>query len=213
MSPLPVRMEDRWAHRAEPRPGEGVFYWHLLVGRYPQVRTMAQEARDRLAPFSGLHYTPAKWLHMTTLVVGPPDSVSLAQGHAMLTEVSRLLAEVSPVTVTLGRILYHPQAIMLGVESASELKPIRDAVRTAAEAIIGRRERIGGATTWTPHITIAYSTADQPAAPLIEALETSLPARELTLDSVSLVIQHGPERLWNWQHVGSALLLGEGDAL
>ncbi|MFF0309266.1 2'-5' RNA ligase family protein [Streptosporangium sp. NPDC004379] len=190
-----------------------MFYWHLLIGRYPQVRAMAQEARDRLAPFSGLHYTPAKWLHMTALVVGPTGSVSLDQGHTMLTEVSRLLADVPPVTVTLGRILYHPQAIMLGVESASELKPIRDAVQTAAETVTGRQAHTGGAAPWTPHATIAYSTADQPAAPLIEALETCLPPRELTLDSVSLVIQHGPERLWDWQHVGSALLLGEGDAL
>ncbi|MEU8107094.1 2'-5' RNA ligase family protein [Nonomuraea muscovyensis] len=213
MSPLPTQMESRWADRAEPQPGKGTFYWHMLVGRYPQARAFAQQVRDRLAPFSGLHYTPSKWLHMTTLVAGPTDDISLDQGHAMLTEVSRLLADVPPITVTLGRILYHPQAIMLGVESASELKPIHDAVQTATETLTGHPGHTEGPATWTPHITIAYSTANQPAAPLIEALGPSLPARELTLDSVSLVVQHGPERLWNWQHIGSALLLGETDPL
>ena len=86
-----------------------------------------------------------------------------------------------------------------------------DAVQTATETLTGHPGHTEGPATWTPHITIAYSIAKQPAAPLIEALGPSLPARELTLDSVSLVIQHGPERLWNWQHIGSALLLGETD--
>ncbi|MCG5220316.1 2'-5' RNA ligase family protein [Streptosporangium sp. KLBMP 9127] len=211
MSPLPVEMVDRWRDRAEPQPGEGTFYWHMLVGRYPQVRAIAREAQDRLTQFSGLHFTPAKWLHMTALAVSSTDSMSLDQGHAILVETSRLLATAPPIPVTLSRILYHPQAIMLAAEPSALLQPVRDAVQSATQAITGRQGNTEGPTAWTPHVTIAYSTADQPAAPLIDALGRRLPPCDVTIDSVSLVIQHGPERLWDWQHIGSALLLGEGD--
>jgi 2'-5' RNA ligase len=209
MSPLPVEMVDRWHNRAEPQPGQGTYYWHMLVGRYPQVRAIAREAQDRLAPFRGLHFTPAKWLHMTTHVVGSTESMPLDQGHAMLAETARLLADVPLITVTLGRILYHPQAIMLGVEASEPLKPIRDAVLSATQTITGQHV---DDSLWIPHVTIAYSTADQSAAPLINALGKRLPPCDVTIDSVSLVIQHGPERLWDWQHLGSALLLGEAPA-
>ena len=75
MSPLPTQMVDRWRNRTKPQPGQGTFYWHMLIGRYPQA--IAREAQERLAPFSGLHYTPLRWLHITTLVVGSTDDMSL----------------------------------------------------------------------------------------------------------------------------------------
>jgi hypothetical protein len=46
---------------------------------------------------------------------------------------------------------------------------------------------------------VAYSTEDQPDDPIIAALGRELPAGQITIDSVSLVAQHGPEREWAWQ--------------
>lgn len=208
MSPLPAQMVDRWRNRAEPQPGQGTFYWHMLVGRYPQAQAIAREAQSRLAPFAGLHFTPLRWLHITTLVVGSTDDISLDEAHDLLTETSGTLAALSPVHVSLERVVYHPQGILLGVEPSDLLAPIRDAVQAASKKITGRVGYTEGPATWAPHMTIAYSTADQPAAPLIDSLGTLIPRCELTIDSVSLVIQHGPERQWDWQHIGSAILLG-----
>jgi hypothetical protein len=50
-------------------------------------------------------------------------------------------------------------------------------------------------------MTVSYSTADQPAGPIIAALGTSIRSRHLQIRSVSLVIQWGPERLWDWEPV------------
>src|SRR5437868_11949630 len=127
MSPLPAEMVDRWRDRADTRPGEGTFYWHMLIGQYPQARAIAREAQDRLAAFPGLHFTPIRWLHMTTLVIGSTDSLPIAQAQIMLAETSRLLAGLPPITVTLGRVLYHPQAVMLGVDPSNLLAPLHDA--------------------------------------------------------------------------------------
>jgi len=38
------------------------------------------------------------------------------------------------------------------------------------------------------------------------ALGRELPAGQITVDSVSLIAQHGPERDWNWQSLASIAL-------
>jgi hypothetical protein len=43
---------------------------------------------------------------------------------------------------------------------------------------------------------------------VIAALGKALPEYEITITEMSLVVQDGPEDLWNWQVAGSARLLG-----
>ncbi len=56
---LPEHMTNRWARRRNPAPGERTLYWHVLMRDYPDVGDLARQARQRLAPFDGLHMTPA----------------------------------------------------------------------------------------------------------------------------------------------------------
>jgi hypothetical protein len=49
-----------------------------------------------------------------------------------------------------------------------------------------------------PHITICYSTSSQPAKPIVDVLGTRLPGCDIDISALSLVIQHGPERAWDW---------------
>ena len=79
MTALPAQMRDRWQHRADPAPGEGTVYWHMPMHSYPQVVDLARDAKQRLAPFGGLHMTPLGRLHMTTMVAGPAASFSGGQ--------------------------------------------------------------------------------------------------------------------------------------
>jgi 2'-5' RNA ligase len=193
-------MTDRWQNRTEPAPGEGLIYWHILVGDNPDVIAVATDARRRLASFTGLHLTPLAWLHMTVLIAGPASEITEEQIRQMASAAGRLLAEVPPPTVTIGRILYHPEAIMLAAQPAEALAPVLEAVQEATREVTGGSGRTGSKLpSWTPHITIAYSTKQQPAGPIIDALGRSLPERKIQLGAVSLVNQQGPERSWNWQ--------------
>jgi 2'-5' RNA ligase len=196
-------MVNRWQNRAEPGPGQGTLYWHILVGDHPEARDLAHIAQKRLAGFHGLHMTPPEWLHITTLVTGPTDEITPVQQQEMLSAASELLAELPPVTVTLSRILYHPEAIAVAVQPTAPLKRIRDAVQTAMLKVTSREGRTEGLAQWTPHMTLAYSEIEQPADPLITALGRELPAREITISQVTLVDQRGPERLWRWKAIGS----------
>ncbi|WP_407701616.1 2'-5' RNA ligase family protein [Thermomonospora amylolytica] len=171
------------------------------MGDYPQVRAIAHQAQKRLEQFSGLHMTPAKWLHMTTLVAGSTDDISAEQMQQMAMNAARELAHIRPVTITLGRVLYHPEAIMLGIHPERALDPIRRAAIHATQSALGSDRVTCDSSPWIPHITLAYSTSQQPARPLIQALGRELPTCEVTVRSVSLVVQWGAERLWDWQQV------------
>jgi 2'-5' RNA ligase len=207
MSPLPTLMINRWENRQEPGPGQGTLYWHILVGDHPEARDLAHTGQKRLAGFQGLHMTPPEWLHITTLEVGPTDDITPDQQHEMLAAASELLATLPPVTVTLGRILYHPEAIAVAVQPTDHLKQIRTAVQAATLQVTGREGHIEGPAQWIPHLTLAYSETEQPAEPLITALGRELPPHKLTIHEVTLVDQQGPERLWAWEPVGCAALL------
>ncbi|MEU8306893.1 2'-5' RNA ligase family protein [Actinomadura sp. NPDC048955] len=206
MSPLPTRMVNRWQNRQEPGPGQGTLYWHILVGDQPEARDLAHTAQKRLAGFRGLHMTPIEWLHITTLVVGPTGETTTEQQRTMLTAASQLLAALPPVTVTLSRVLYHPEAIAVAAHPSDPLRQIRAAVQTATLNVTGHEGHTEGSAQWTPHMTLAYSESDQPADPIIAALGRKVQAAEFNINTVTLVAQQGPERLWDWRPIGTVAL-------
>ena len=207
VTPIPDQTRDRWGSRTEPELGKGAIYWHILFRDDPAVRATAEEAQARLASFGDLHMTPGEWLHATALVAGTTDDIAEEDLALMLAGARQHLGGVQPIGVTISTVIYHPEAIMLGFTPEGALDPIHHAVRQATLAATGRTGTITGpARRWTPHLTITYSTGRQPMAPIAAALGHEVPGCDITVRAVSLVIQWGPERLWNWQPVGTANL-------
>jgi hypothetical protein len=142
---------------------------------------------------------------VTTLIAGSTDTISREQMTLMVSETQQLLNHADPISVTLGRILYHPEAIMLGVEPVDALRPVLDATRTATRTVTGQQGSINGESpSWVPHMTVSYSTEEQPASPIVSGLGKSVHQRSVLINSVTLVIQWGPERRWDWEAVGTA---------
>jgi 2'-5' RNA ligase len=115
----------------------------------------------------------------------------------MAAQARRALACVPPVMITLGRILYHPRAVMLAAQPAKVLEPVLWAVQQATRVATGRDGKLHY-EPWTPHITLAYGNSARPASPVIEALGRELPSRRVAISSISLVSQ-APEQLWTWR--------------
>jgi 2'-5' RNA ligase len=200
-------MADRWASRPEPRPGQGQLYWHVLFGNYPQVQELASIAREKLARFPGMHFTPRQWLHMTTFIAGFADEFTHNEIADMVERAQQLLAVIPPITVTLGKVLYHPEAIALAVRPTDALDPVLQAVRAATHLMAASKDPTDS-RPWTPHVTVAYSTAVQPAGPIIAALGRELPSCQATIRQIDLVVQEGPERLWNWRSIAEVPFAG-----
>jgi 2'-5' RNA ligase len=191
-------MKNRWQSRPEPGPGKAQLYWHILMRDQPQVAALAAVARQRLAGFQGLHATPEQWLHLSVLRVGLDSDLPADGVQAMVGQARERLAQVAPVTVTLGPVLYRPEAIALAVGPDGALAGVAAAVRQAARDTLALPGAAPDAP-WIPHVTVAYSTLDQPADPIIAALGRELPGGEITVEVASLVAQHGPERAWDWR--------------
>jgi 2'-5' RNA ligase len=207
MSPFPTQMVDHWWQRPGRRPDREVYHWHMLFHDQPAVRELAAQAQDRLLGLPGLDLVPLRWLHLTTYIVGFVDEVPNTKIHAMVGEARRRLAGIPPISVDLGRVFYHPEAVTLVVEPVEVLDPVLDAVRAASESVgcIGHTDT----NPWQPHISVAYSNGVSPAAPIIAALGRSLPPIQATIKSVSLVAQSQVGKTWQWRPAAEVLFLGE----
>jgi 2'-5' RNA ligase len=192
-------MEDHWLPQPDVDLGRARLMWFVLVGDHPQVAELARLGQRRLAGLDGLDLVPQQWLHITTLIAGFADEITSDQVGVMASGARRLLARTPPVTITLGRVLYHPRAIMLGVGPPGALDPVLRAAQQATRLATGRGGELHS-KPWTPHITLAYSNAAGPAGPVIDALGRELPSRQAAVTAISLVSQ-APEQLWTWHLV------------
>ena len=192
---LPTQMTDHWAVQPGTDIGRQQLMWPITLGADQAVAELASQAHQRLAGIPGLDLVPPRWLHMTTLTSGPADDISTHGLAGMIEEARRLVAAIAPITITLGRVLYHPRAVMLDAGSAGPFQPLIEAIQTATHGT-------GHASTlyhdpWRPHITLAYSNTTRSAAPVIEALGLNLEGSPVTIRSVSLVSQ-SPRQRWTW---------------
>lgn len=210
MSPLPERLANRWRDGyGDADPEYGTLYWHVLLGGNPRLRTAVQAAQNRVAHFTGLHMTPLQWLHLTVLAAGPSDQISEHSRNEMLAIATSYLADTGPITIEFSRIFYHAEAIVLNAHPAEALSPIREAAQRATRAVTGYNGNDDRSSRqWIPHVTLCYSTSVQPAQPIIAALGKELPSCEVSIDTLSLVVQQGAEWLWNWSPAGAVSLAG-----
>ncbi len=195
MSPLPAQMADHWSRR----PNRMIYHWHILFHSQPAIHAVAGMVQRRLEGLPNLDIVPSGWLHLTTLVVGFADEVGQEQVDLMVADARHRLASVAPIPVTVRRIFYHPEAVVLPVEPLDALTPVLDAVRAAtlAAGCQGRTDT----DPWLPHISGAYSNAAGPAAPIIAALGRRLPDTNVTIGSASLVAQSRVGHSWQWQPI------------
>lgn len=163
-------------------------------------------AQGRLAGLPNLDPVPIRWLHLTTYVLGFVDEVPEPAIEAMTAEARRLLRRIAPVPIRLGRVFYHPEAVVLVVEPLGVLNPVLEAVRAAAKA--AGCEGHTDTDPWIPHVSIAYSSSVEPAAPIVAALGWQLTTVEATVRSVSLVAQTQVGRSWQWRPVIELPLAG-----
>ena len=95
---------------------------------------------------------------------------------------------------------------MLDVKPKRALTSVHDAVQAATRAVTGGHDPDGTPPRWIPHVTICYSTAERAMAPIIAALGPQQRQCQIQISAVSLITQHGPERLWDWRTVGAVHL-------
>ena len=203
---LPDQMTDRWQHRPEPAPGEGVVSWHMLVRDYPEVVDLARQAQQRLAGLDGLHMTPLRWLHVTTLLAGPAADFSPVKLRQMTETAADLLASMPTAAVTLGQVLYHPEAIMLGVTPVKALTAIYDAARSGTHRVTGEQAPDGRPARWRRTSRSATARLAGPPSPSLTRWARIFPDATSTCVRSASSSSMAPERAWDWSIVSTIRL-------
>jgi 2'-5' RNA ligase len=202
------RMRDHWWWRPGWQVGRSMYTWHMTFDGQDALHELTERYQSALTPLPGLDIIPLKWLHLTMQGVGFTDEVQSQDLTEIVSKARKRLATRRPVTFEAGTLIVDPEAVMFPVAPADELRRVRADIRAAITDVWGAG-RVPDAPEWTPHVSIAYSNAEGPAAPLLDALTSVTPdVAEVTLRSVQLIRLDRDTRVYKWETVESVPLDG-----
>ncbi|QXJ20656.1 2'-5' RNA ligase family protein [Actinomadura graeca] len=189
-------MRDHWWWRPGWQAGRRMYTWHFTFDGRHDVHRLVLAYQQRLAHISGLDPIPLEWLHLTTQGLAFADEITDETVDAVVAAVRARLADVPPATVTVGPAIVDPEVVRLRVEPAGALVPVRSAIRAAITEVVGE---VGEGEEWHPHISVSYSNADGPLAPIAAVLAEELPPVHAQIDEVQLIILGRDEHCYTWE--------------
>jgi 2'-5' RNA ligase len=174
-----------------------MYAWHFTFEDQPAVGELAAAYQDRLAGLPGLDPVPARWLHLTVQDVGFTDEVADRDVAALAEAARGRLASSAPARVTIGPAEAVTESLVLKVSPAAALSAIRAGLRAAISDVMPYSSLIGS-LQWWPHISVAYSSANLPAAPYETALAGHTGSAEVLLDTVRLIVLGRDHHQYEW---------------
>jgi hypothetical protein len=186
-----------------------MYTWHITFDDQHSLRELVKAYQAALTSLDGLDLVPISWLHLTMQGVAFTDEISW-QEVADITEAARTrLATLHSVSLLAGPAFVDPEAIMAELPSANALYPVREGIRAAIAEVRGVAN-VPEAEQWNPHISLAYSSSDGPAAPYLKALRTVAhsPA-DLTITAVHLIELSRDTHLYQWTTKAEVPLAGQ----
>lgn len=191
-------MRDHWWWRPGWRVGRRMYTWHITFDGQDQLHALVDVYQERLASLAGLDPIPRPWLHLTTQGLGFVDEIPDADVEGVVEAASERLAALNAPTVDVGPAIVDPEVVRLKVQPASKMVPIRRALRDAIVAVRGS-ELLPEGDEWEPHISVAYSNAAGPMAPIATMLEPKFAPVPVTINEVQLIILGRDNQLYEWE--------------
>ncbi|MFD7278389.1 2'-5' RNA ligase family protein [Streptomyces sp. NPDC059862] len=199
MTTQPETMRNHWWWRPGWRVGRRFYTWHLTFEGQSDVHRLAAEYRSALAPLGDtLTPIPDRWLHLTMQGIGFVGEVKEQDVHAVVDAARTHLAAVPAFDLQIGPEVLDPEAVLLHVHPDGPVRAIRDAARAAIGEVLGEvPEKAEG---FTPHVSVAYSAGDGPAAPIADVLDglSLMPARA-RISGAELIVLHRDNLMYEWE--------------
>lgn len=201
-------MRDHWWWRPGWHVGRSMYTWHVTFDNQPALHDLVRAYQDALAPLPGLDVIPTRWLHLTMQGIAFTDEIGQQDISDIAKAACKRLAAQPPVALTVGPAIVDPEAIMLNVEPADSLNPVRTSIRAAIADVRGPGQ-VAESEQWTPHISVAYSHSDGPAESYIDAVSSVGPeSTTLTVSAVQLIELNRDTRLYQWVTTAEVPLSG-----
>jgi hypothetical protein len=106
-----------------------------------------------------------------------------------------------------GKLLFHTEAVVLGIRPPRALDPVRHGIREAVAETVTAHQ-LDDEPEWTPHVSIAYSNTEGPAGPILAALRPRPVPRSVVIREVHLVAQVRDSHLYRWEQLTAVPLGG-----
>lgn len=186
-------MRNHWGPRPGWRQDRRYYTFHLTlddVGGADDLRRLISEYHTALAGLDVLDLIPPRWLHMTLQGVGFTDKISEGDIQKVIAAARDRCALLNPFPLAFGAAAVWSEAIVLRAHPPEPARELRHALRTAIAGVLGNDAVPGMPDFRNPHVSLAYSNGDGPAAPSIKAVEgmTVSPA-SVTVHASSLIVQ------------------------
>jgi 2'-5' RNA ligase len=120
---------------------------------------------------------PDEWLHLTIQGVGWSDELTDNDRDKVVQSVTQQLGDFGDFVIQLGSPLVKGEALVLPATPTDILHELRNRLRTAIAAALGRPAPIADEQTngFLPHVSVAYAHCDADAMPYTAALNTVSP--------------------------------------
>ena len=208
------------SHREPPGsyPGRPFYSWYFTFDGVRELHDLVTMYAVALRPFS-VDIVPPEGLHLTLQNVGYIDQVAAATIQRIADAAAASCERVSPFELDIDRAVVHPEAVLLLVLPREPVDHLREVIRQAiAEVIESDRPVPGtqadvGPDRVVPHITLAYSRSNGPAAPLIEAVQSiDRETVRVTIDNTHLLAVQRADFAYQWTCISTARLRGTPEA-
>jgi 2'-5' RNA ligase len=198
MSSQPANMTNHWWWRPGWDVGRRFYTWHLTFDGQTDVHRLADAYRDGLADVPDLTLIPDQWLHLTMQGIGFVGEVDEKAVQAIVEAATTRLASVPAFDIELGPAVLDPEAILLEVRPEGPVRTVRDTIRAAIGDVLPEvPERADG---FSPHVSVAYSASEGPAAPSAEALtRLDAPPAKTRITTAELIVLHRDNLMYEWE--------------
>ncbi|WP_129768976.1 2'-5' RNA ligase family protein [Streptomyces sp. L-9-10] len=198
MTTRPEHLRNHWWWRPGWATGRRFYTWHLVFDGQTDVHRFAGQYRSALAGVDGLDLIPDRWLHLTMQGIGFVDEIDQADVDAVVEAARVRLAAVPAFDITLSAPTVDPEAILFPVRPEEPPRAVRDAIRAAIGDVLAEVPETPEG--FRPHVSVAYSNSDGPAAAILETLgAASVPPVNARIGSAELIVLHRDNRLYEWQ--------------
>ncbi len=199
IAPQPDRIRDHWWWRPGWRVGRRFYTWHITFEGQHDLHWLVRAYQARL-DMPELDLVPLDGLHLTMQGVGFTDEVSQQDLQKLVMAAGTRCALLAPFTLTLGPARVRPEGVNLPVTPEAPVRQLRMAIREAIAEVWGQERVPESAEGFTPHVTLAYSNADGPAAPLIERIERAgAPQAVATIRAAQLIDLERDSHVYRWK--------------
>ena len=205
MSTDPETMANHWWWRPGWRVGRRFYAWHLVFDNQPDVQRLLGAYRTALAGLPNLDLIPDQWLHCTLQGIGFCDEIPESDVAAIVDAAQTKLAVLPAIELRFDAPAITPEAIESFAQPAAPVVAVRNALRAAIGDVLPTvPEEVEG---FHPHVSIAYSSGDGPAAPYRAALDSvTVPSATATITTADLIVMHRDRRMYEWQTYARAPL-------